>query len=244
MPSPTRPALARSYEDSSFEIAYAVRSYTNEGGFAVCDVRNPDNGFWADGCYVIGSRAKAINAPAETWDETINPNKHPLVVCGIPARGQGNPFVIDLLVPRISYARGVSANVRHDAASPRDSVNENGGSRVVIKEDGKVYVSAVKDVVVALGPDAVMRVSSEDADEFVTLSKPVYDYFMSLASAVNRLEALVSAMSFDLNTSLMSYVPLASGNIKTDGQTSFDFSVEELQAQALQVSSKSNKGVL
>lgn len=240
MPHPSRGHSRRELESSNIQLAYAVRYYESDEGFAVCDLRNPDNGLIEDGCKVAGTCDAAINAPSEVWDNKIDKKKHPLVLIAILPDGQGPPLVMGLAYARMRYAASGQSTEQSDGATVRDKVIENGGTRVVVKEDGRTYITAVANVIVTLSNGATMQVTDEDTSENAALAGPAFENDDALASAVNKIERWLASLTINPSNGAVT-APLPP--IPFPGATAFNFLRGKLQSALLRLSSK-NKAVV
>ena len=237
MPPPSRPFFYRAWESSNNQLAYCVRYYANNEGFAVCDLRNPDNGTIIDRAYVC-ENAGAINAPSEAWDKkTIDPEKHPLVMFSVTPEIQGGCIVTGLAYARLRYYAPDQDTDTSDAPTVRDEVWANGGSRMTIKEDGKIYVRAGKTLTIVLEPGAELRVMDDNGDENAALAGPTYENDQELANRLAALETWAAALATEISGIPKPPVvpfPVTSPLI---------FDPAKLQSAVLALSSK-NKGLL
>lgn len=234
MPKPIQTAISRGWDTQSNQIAYCVRYYEDDDGFAVCDLRNPDNGTILDRVSV-SAWAGPINAPADIWDDKIDPSKHPLVVFGMLPDVQGIAIVFGLAYPRQRYFKAGEATASSDAPTLRDTVIANGGSRVTLKEDGRVYITGVGTVAIVLQDGATLQVSEDGDDgERAALAGEAYLNDTALAERVNKLEEWASDLMIDTNTGTP--VPTS---IYSRPSSPVRFILAKLQSALLRLSKKS-----
>lgn len=213
--------VERFAETSSLMVCYAVRSYYVDGAQRV-DVRNPDNAFYADQCLVSGRVSSPIGAPSAKFDGVIDPLKHPLVLVarlsekrspividtihsGVihTPRSPENAATSTAVSPTSSPPT-VAPNTAAQAASPLDPdaagdtpmdgdyVVQNGGSRVIVRNDGSVVISAATDVTLTVRGTGRVRVADENANESVALAGPTYEAIKTLQDKINEMQTWMS----------------------------------------------------
>lgn len=187
MPVPKWPR--RLLERASISEVYAVRSYIGEDGQNYCDVVDPDNGFLARGCMVVGSRTKPINAPKEEWSPLngIVANLHPQVLL-LRVSPDKQPYVLDLLYnpARLQPPQDSDADTDTQMSNRDHGVDNGQGHRVVVRENGSAAVAATK-FDVTLGGGA-MAVSDGDLSESAALAGKVHDVLNNVINVVNDLQ--------------------------------------------------------
>jgi hypothetical protein len=176
---------------------YAVRYYLGDDGQAYCDVVDPDNGYIAYGCLVVGSRTKPINAPDTEWNPSdgVDPKKHPQVLV-LRTTPDKQPYVLDLLYNPARLEKQEKSDTDHGTKikmSNRDhGIGNPSGHRIVVRDDGS-SAAAVKNLDVVLG-GGVMKVTDGDATESAALAGKVYSIISQIVSVLNDLQAWAQAL--------------------------------------------------
>lgn len=206
-------------------IAYAVRSY-EQNGVQVADVEYPDIGGSWKACPVVGTGNKNIKAPAEEWDPLtgIDPRKHPRVVIGYrePKRP---PLVLDLVAcPEIVLTETRDEDQYHagdpkdpdETVTVNDHVTANGGTKVVVAENGALNHFLNGPMNILLG-DGGLRVSSggESGERIATAGdtadqlNTIINRFNELLVHVAALEAAVQVSMEQIATAFLAQTPSA-----------------------------------
>ncbi len=207
MPKPVRSWLVRKAKHSNLLPAYAVRAYV-ENDVQYCDVRNNDVAFSADRVQVAGYVSKPIKAPSTKWDGAIDPELHPLVI--VAGFGENRGFVVldTLKTPTAlvqtqeesEYHSG-DENVQDATATGRDVVIENGGTRVLVREDGKVIINSTGGVTIMANGSEV-KVGDDNAQDAAAIAGPTADAIKELEDKVNAMQAWMRNFSIQLSLTL------------------------------------------
>ena len=193
---------------SSIEVVYAIREYIQEGE-RYCDVVNPDTGqLPATQCPLLGG--EPVGVPLAPWTAASDLSSYPLVVLGHRADNRQSLVLAVLRKPGRVYTAGPEgASPAEDHASPttyglRDHVTTNGGTSLVLRENGNTTLDAGGSVNIQL-TDGVLRVTQDGAaDDRALLAAPTVT---KLNALITSYAALLSALSAAASAAAASPAP-------------------------------------
>lgn len=192
MARPVGPLL-KAVKRGGVGIAYAVRSYALNGAHYV-DCELPGVGASWKLCPVVGGDNKVINAPQDEWDGTLDPEIHPLVAIGFRGPKQP-PLVFDIITnPDIDLtdteedAADDGENTGSANLTVRDRVIENGGTKVVISNDGSLTMYLANKLMFALQEANSLSVSKGgDSSAKLATAGDTSEQLNTIISALNAL---------------------------------------------------------
>lgn len=190
------------------EIACAVQLVVDQGEeFLYCV--NPDTGSHYPRCPVVGWNRFPLKVPTAPWRGDAL-TAAPRVVLGHRA-GKLDPVVLDAVrrPDRVTMSEA-PADGESDAAAPsvKDVVVENGGTRVIVRDDGRVTIQAGGDVEVTINGGTFRVSDAGDSSGRVMLASPGTSALNSHVSAFNALVRALGGVVPDPVTGAVTKVAL------------------------------------
>lgn len=181
---------------SAIEVVYAVREYLDTGDNTTryVDCVNPDTGSQWARCTVANPTGIPIGAPSEAFSPGARPwADYPKVVIGHRAAGQSPIVLMPFTNTALQYST-TAPSTPSAPPTPRDYVIANGGTKITVRDDGVLVITANGPVHVLLNGQPFSVSEGGDDDGRVALAEPLVTKLNEIITALNLLVTSLRAI--------------------------------------------------